>query len=95
MESQPIEIDEETVVQRLKSLTENKPPGPDMVSPKFVKELAEDLCKPITTIFKTSLKSMKIPNEWKKAQVSAIYKKGDRKLASNYRPISLTSILCK
>ena len=38
---------------------------------------------------------MKIPNEWKKAQVSAIYKKGDRKLASNYRPISLTSILCK
>ncbi len=69
-------IDEETVVKRLKSLKENKSPGPDMVSPDFVKELAEDLCKSITTIFKTPLKSMKIPNEWKKAQdMSAIYKK--------------------
>ncbi len=46
-EMKPIEIDEETVVQRLKSLKENKSPGPDMVSEgaKFVKELAEDLCK--------------------------------------------------
>ncbi len=42
-----------------------------------------------------SLKSMKIPKERNKAQMSAIYKKGDRKLSSNYRPIGLTSILCK
>ncbi len=40
-----IEIDEETVV----SLKENKSPGPYMVTPEFVKELAEDLYKPITT----------------------------------------------
>ncbi len=74
-EREPIKINEETVVKRLKSLKQNKSPGPDMVSPEFVKELAEDLCKSITTIFKTPLKSMKIPNEWKKARVSAIYKK--------------------
>ncbi len=86
----PLEIDDETVLKNL-NLWKNKSPGPDMVSPKFVK----DLCKPITTIFTTSLKSMKTPNVWKKAQVSALAKKGDRKLASNYRPISLTSILCK
>ncbi len=94
-EMEPTDIHEETVVKRLKSLEENKSPGPDMVSSKFVKELDEDLCKPITTNSKTSLTSMKIPNGWKKAQVSAIYKKGDRKLASNSRPISLTCILCK
>ncbi len=53
---EPIEIDEETVVKRPKSLKENKSPGSDMVSPEFVKELAEDLCKPITTIYDMAVK---------------------------------------
>ena len=47
---EPIELDEETVLKRLKSLKENTSPGPDMISPKFVKELGGDLCKPITKI---------------------------------------------
>ena len=37
----------------------------------------------------------KIPKQWKFARVSAIYKKGNRKLASNYRPVSITSIICR
>jgi hypothetical protein len=36
-----------------------------------------------------------IPSDWKKAIVSPIYKGGDRSLGSNYRPVSLTSVVCK
>ena len=36
-----------------------------------------------------------IPKQWKTANVTPIFKKGSRKLPSNYRPISLTSVICK
>jgi len=35
------------------------------------------------------------PDSWKDATIIAIHKRGDRKLASNYCPISLTSIFCR
>ena len=42
-----------------------------------------------------SLKEGNIPSQWKEAKVVAIYKKGDKKEAGNYRPVSLTSVPCK
>ena len=36
-----------------------------------------------------------LPKEWKQGMISAIFKKGNRKNAGNYRPVSLTSIICK
>ena len=41
------------------------------------------------------LDSMEIPEEWRQGKIIALFKKGDKKLASNYRPVSLTCILCK
>ena len=40
-------------------------------------------------------KTSSIPDDWKDAKISAIYKKGNKKLACNYCPISLTSVVCK
>jgi len=46
-------------------------------------------------LFRASLTAGKLPNAWKVATVSPIFKKGSRSDVSNYRPISLTSICCK
>jgi hypothetical protein len=37
----------------------------------------------------------KLPDNWKKANVTPLHKKGPKNLVENYRPISLTSIVCK
>ena len=46
-------------------------------------------------IFQCSIDSGKIPEAWKKAIISPVYKKSDRSDPANYRPVSLTCISCK
>ena len=46
-------------------------------------------------IFEKSIETAQLPDQWKVARVSAISKKGNKKLASNYRPVSITSIVCR
>jgi len=36
-----------------------------------------------------------IPSDWKRAIVVPFYKGGDRSIIGNYRPVSLTSVVCK
>ena len=54
-----------------------------------------ELAPIIKVIFERSLQTGKLPADWCKANVTPIFKKGDESLAANYRPISLTCILCK
>ena len=46
-------------------------------------------------IFGRSLAEGEIPDEWREANITPLFKKGSRLAASNYRPVSLTSICCK
>ena len=36
-----------------------------------------------------------VPEDWRKANIVSIFKKGDKHQAGNYRPVSLTSVTCK
>ena len=90
-----IEITKEHVSKKLASLNGNKSVGPDEIHPKLLKELAEDLAEPLALIFSTSLSTQMIPEDWKMANITAIHKKGDTKIAGNYRPVSLTSVVVK
>ena len=60
-----------------------------------VKEIVEEICHALTIIFRKSLDQGVIPEDWRIANVSPIFKKGSRGKASNYRPVSLTSQVCK
>ena len=63
--------------------------------PRLLKELAEEVSPALACIYNTSLKSGSLPDDWKAAQVTTIYKKGAKKEPRNYRAVSLTCIACK
>ena len=69
--------------------------GPDNLPAYLLKECAEELAPVFTLLFKATLHQGRIPSEWKSANVTPIFKKGDKHKPENYRPISLTSIVCK
>ena len=73
----------------------NKSPGPDNIHPRLLKELADVLALPISLLFQKSLESKQLPQDWKSANVTPIFKKGNKGDSKNYRPVSLTSIICK
>ena len=90
-----IDISEENVKKLLSKLNVKKTQGTDNLHPKFLAESSTSIARACTIIFKKSLSEGKLPICWKEANVTAIYKKGNRSQPSNYRPISLTSIVCK
>ena len=60
-----------------------------------MKNLAKEISPVLQKIFQKSVKTGELPSIWKTANVAPAYKKGDKSNAANYRPISLTCILCK
>ena len=70
-------------------------PGFDTFPVTPLKKLGPVIAKPLSILFSISINSGEIPNAWKKSIVVPIFKKGDRNDKKNYRPISLTSIICK
>ena len=73
-------------------LKPHKAAGPDSIRPKVLKELAPSIAPILQIIFAKSLKTHQVPEDWKQALISPIYKKGNRDCPSNYLPISLTCI---
>ena len=88
-------ITEEAVYKKLMDLKPGKSPGLDGWHPVFLKCLSKEIALPLSILFQKSLNEEVLPSDWLRACVTAIHKKGDKSLAGNYRPISITSILCK
>jgi ribonucleases P/MRP protein subunit RPP40 len=91
----PFEITEDIVRRKLEKLRADKSPGPDKLSPRLLCAVRDRLVAPITELIKKSLSEGKVPEDWRKANITVIHKKGSRLKTCNYRPISLTSQLCK
>ncbi len=89
------DITTEQVRKQLQALDTSKAMGPDGVHPRVLRELSSVLAIPLRIIFQTSMRTGIVPQSWKEANVTPIFKKGERAHPSNYRPVSLTSIVCK
>ena len=90
-----IAISKVMVSKEIDRLKKTKSPGPDEVYPRILKECRDELCEPIEKIFRNSLDTGIVPKLWRQANVVPIFKKGDKADSSNYRPISLTSVIGK
>ena len=90
-----ININTAGVCKLLKAINPHKVCGPDQIPNVILKNCADTLAPALRDIFQRSLDTSVLPSDWRTANVSAVFKKGDKHLPENYRPISLTSVPCK
>lgn len=83
------------VQKLLSTLQIGKACGPDDLKPIVLKNLSVQIAPLVTKLFQKSLDTGTIPSDWTKANVTPLFKKGDKSNPANYRPISLTCVLCK
>ncbi len=79
----------------LRNINENKATGPDGIPGKLLKEIAPEISEVLTIFFQKSLDLGTVPDDWRHAIIHPLFKKGDKSNPANYRPLSLTCILCK
>jgi len=83
------------VLRVLKKLKTKSAPGPDKLPSVLYKNLSFSLAEPLSLLFASCQSVGKIPDEWRSAIVTPLYKGGISSAVSNYRPISLTCVACK
>ena len=90
-----VNIEERSIIMLLKDLKVDKAMGPDGLCPRILHETREQIAEPIKMLFDKSLTQGQLPSDWKDAIVVPIFKKGRRDMTQNYRPVSLTCVICK
>ena len=92
---QCMKVDKEELMSIMRKLDGRKAMGPDAVSGQVLKECRKELLEPLYNIINCSINTGKVPKEWKRADIVPIYKNGNKQEPLNYRPVSLTSVVCK
>ena len=90
-----VEITPKDIEDAIKSIPTNASPGPDKLPAVLLKECVDELSEPLLRIWRKSLDTGEIPDILKLQTVIPLFKKGNKTLAENYRPVSLTSHIIK
>jgi len=91
-QNKPPLIQKESVNDLLCHLDTHKSMGLDGIHPRVLRELAEELAKTLSIIYQQSWLTGEVPDDWRIANVTPIYKNSWKEDARNYRPVSLTSV---
>ncbi|KFV79716.1 hypothetical protein N308_03870, partial [Struthio camelus australis] len=85
-------VKEDQVRDHLCKLDIHKSMGPDGMQPRVLRELADVIARPLSILLERSWRTGEVPEDWKKANVTPVFKKGRKEEPGNDRPVSLTSI---
>ena len=94
-ECEDIILTTQLVATKLSQLNISKSPGPDLIHPIVLYEVRDVIAYPLKLLSERSLETGQLPADWKYSTITAIYKKGPKSDVGNYRPVSLTSVICK
>lgn len=90
-----IQVSMEEVLKALEAIDTSKACGPDQIPGRLLKECANEIAPSLTHLINLSLRLGHVPREWKCANVVPVFKKGNKEDVTNYRPISLLSLVDK
>ncbi|KFW12661.1 hypothetical protein N326_13329, partial [Eurypyga helias] len=85
-------VREDQVWEHLRNLKVHKSIGPDEIHLQVLKELMDDVVKPLSITFERSWWSGEVPTDWKRRNITPIFEKGKKEDVGNYMPVSLTSV---
>ena len=94
-ELREIKITTKKVQDKIKNLREGAACGPDKIGPRLLKELIDVVASPLALAMRRTLEDGEVPEDWRTANVTPIFKKGPKSAPANYRPVSLTSVCGK
>ncbi|XP_045105871.1 uncharacterized protein LOC123501228 [Portunus trituberculatus] len=83
-----VKTSESEVRKKLLEVDENKATGPDNISPRLLRQCANELVRPLALLFTRCLESGTWPAAWKSSNVVPVHKKGGKNQCKNYRPVS-------
>jgi len=85
-------VEEDYVRDHVSNMDAPKSMGANGMHPQVLRELADVIAEPLSIVFERSWRTGEVPEDWRKASVTPVFKKSKKEDPGNYRPFSLTSI---